>query len=336
MKKTKNPSLSLAALGLAGFTFLAACSGQDGINGTNGADGVGCTVVEAPAGTYTMYCGASSSSVATWSDGKDGVNGVDGKDGVCPSCAANASSSSVASACPAYEATTHFCDERDGKVYKYVAIGAQTWMAENLNYDPYPSNALGIQDGSWCYGTTLEATTTENVANCAIYGRLYGWITAMSLAEACATASCSEQIGAKHQGVCPSGWHIPTNDEWDILLKYVDAQHEGLAADPADPSWPYQSSWASKYLKATSGWEDDAGNGEDTYGFSALPGGEHASNGEEGTFSHAGAAGYWWSASESDAENAYYQGMGGYGNEVTWGSGFKNAHSAFSVRCVKD
>jgi uncharacterized protein (TIGR02145 family) len=75
-------------------------------------------------------------------------------------------------------------DSRDGKTYRIIAMGTQTWMAENLNYNA-PS--------SRCYN--------DGPANCDKYGRLYNWATALS--------------------VCPDGWHLPSDDEWTRLTIYV-------------------------------------------------------------------------------------------------------------------
>jgi uncharacterized protein (TIGR02145 family) len=87
--------------------------------------------------------------------------------------------------CESFSSNT-FTDSRDNKTYKWVTIGTQTWMAENLNYDA---------KGSECYD--------ENRDNCAKYGRLYSWETAKT--------------------ACPSGWHLPTKKEWDALLNYVES-----------------------------------------------------------------------------------------------------------------
>jgi len=113
--------------------------------------------------------------------------------------------------------TGTFVDSRDGKTYKTVKIGTQTWMAENLNYSA---------SGSKYYKNYAE--------NSDIYGRLYNWSQALE--------------------ACPVGWHLPSDAEWKVLVKYVGKK-------------------AGKKLKSTSGWKGGwikNGNGTDEYGFSAL------------------------------------------------------------------
>jgi uncharacterized protein (TIGR02145 family) len=187
-----------------------------------------------------------------------------------------------------------FLDLRDGKKYEYVKIGEQTWMAENLNYNVY---------GSRCHGDNTGGDS-QNI--CGTYGRLYNWSTAMGFASSCNTRTCSSQIQPKHQGICPVGWHIPNQAEWNVL------------GDDA------------RKLKATSSW-NSGGNGTDQYGFSALPGGYGYSN---GSFHRVGNDGNWWSASEDNSNSAYLRYMYYSLNEAYWNDNSKSYLQ--SIRCVQD
>jgi len=200
---------------------------------------------------------------------------------------------------------TTFTDSRDNKTYKTVKIGSQTWMAENLNYNA---------SGSVCYNTESS--------NCNTYGRLYNWATAMNLPDSYNSSSASGQIQQKHQGVCPAGWHIPTNNGWAALESSVGG-----------------SSIAGRKLKAQEGWYScgPSGSGksyvcEDAFGFAALPGGYGRS---DGSFRSAGDYGGWWSASERGAYGAYVRDMG-YGNERASWSNYDSKSYLFSVRCAQN
>jgi len=178
----------------------------------------------------------------------------------------------------------------EGKTYKTVKIGTQTWMAENLNYN-VPGSKCGTDDGK---------LSDANTAACGIYGRLYDWSTAKT--------------------ICPSGWHLPSDAEWDALIMAVG-----------------DSSTAGSKLKATSGWNNKCGkdskNGTDDYGFAALPGGDSA---DPGYFDDVGVIGFWWSATEYEASNlgAYNRGIYCNTNKVVKKAFSKSA--LFSVRCVQD
>jgi len=189
-----------------------------------------------------------------------------------------------------------FTDTRDSKSYKWVKIGEQYWMAENLNYDA---------TGSKCY--------SNSEANCTTYGKLYDWATAMALQASCNSSTCASQVGAKHSGICPSGWHIPNDAEWDALMTAVGG-----------------SSTAGTKLKATSGW-NSSGNGQDTYGFSALPGGNGYSS---GNFYGVGLHCYWWSATEFGASLAYIRDVDFRNANVSSRDGGKS--DFISVRCIQD
>jgi uncharacterized protein (TIGR02145 family) len=169
-----------------------------------------------------------------------------------------------------------FTDDRDRIEYKAVKICSQTWMAENLNY----------ADGGVCYD--------NDPSNCAIYGRLYDWATALT--------------------VCPDGWHLPSDDEWQILVDFCGSS-------------------AGKKLKAASGWYDDLGssfcNGTDDFGFAALPGGGLNS------FDF-GVRGYWWSSTEENPDIATYRYMGCHDGVDKWFNNYGYKNFLFSVRCVKN
>jgi len=173
-----------------------------------------------------------------------------------------------------------FTDPRDGKTYKTVKIGTQTWMAENLNYEA---------KGSKCYN--------NKPANCDKYGRLYDWNTAVK--------------------ACPVGWHLPSAAEWEVLTNSVGDETAGTI------------------LKAKSGWSNN-GNGTDTYGFSALPGGNGGSAGS--FFDRVGVHGLWWTATEHDASNAHLRSMlcltGDVGKDEIGDGLDKNL--LVSVRCLHD
>ncbi len=131
----------------------------------------------------------------------------------------------------------------------------------------------------------------DNSANCDKYGRLYNWSTANK--------------------VCPDGWHLPSDAEWTELTDYV-------------------GSGAGTKLKATTGW-NSGGNGTDTYGFSALPGGYGLS---DGRFFDAGDYGAWWSATEYDSSYAWSRIMY-YGSSNVFRD-YNSKSYLFSVRCLKD
>jgi len=202
----------------------------------------------------------------------------------------------------------------EGKTYKTVVIGTQTWMAQNLNY---------AVEGSRCYKENQEIY-------CNTYGRLYDWSTAMNLQSSCNRSVCASQIDAKHKGICPSGWHIPSNADWDELLRYVDGT--------SGTSSPYESPTAGRYLKATNGFGSNCGPSgsgkrflcEDTYGFAALDGGLSYGN----DLDFLGGDGFWWSASEVNYANAYRLRM--YYNYENAYHDSADKRTFYSVRCLQD
>jgi uncharacterized protein (TIGR02145 family) len=191
------------------------------------------------------------------------------------------------------------------QTYRTVNINGQVWMAENLDYSV---------SGSKCYG--------NDDANCTKYGRLYDWATAMAL-PGCGYGNCAEQISAKHRGICPENWHIPSKAEWDALAAYIGSDKGCASCD-------------AKHLKAQSGWYDCGVSGSsysclDTYGFSALPGG---GGGSGGYFNNVGNYGIWWSATEDGSYFAYRRSMYYDFEYARWY--YYRKDYLFSVRCLQD
>ena len=191
-----------------------------------------------------------------------------------------------------------------GETYETVVIGSQTWMARNLNY---------YVEGSVCYGEDKFGVSADSVAkNCATYGRLYDWATAMALPESCNTSYCSSQIREKHQGICPTGWHIPNDDDWDALFDYAGGEDI-----------------AGTKLKATSGWDIFSDNGTDDYGFSALPGG-YCDIYDRYSFKEVGRSAWWWS-NGGGTNNSI-----SFGIDVYAGGIWSRKKDLLSIRCIKD
>ena len=193
-------------------------------------------------------------------------------------------------------------DSRDGQVYKTVTIGSQTWMAENLNYNSNERLSLP----SACY--------KDSASNCAKYGRYYSWAVAVGKSEgACGnTHNCSLPSGSIN-GICPSGWHLPSKTEWDTLLTAVGGE-----------------SIAGKKLKSKFGWKN-GGNGTDDFSFSALPAGYF--DYREGVWA------CFWSSTEQSDSYAYSVFL--YSDSASAStSGYKNGYDKksqmFSVRCLKN
>jgi len=217
-----------------------------------------------------------------------------------------------------------------GETYQTVVIGSQTWFKRNLNYEVESSKCYG-EDGEVLDRKTdvfITLSNSEIQANCAKYGRLYDWVTAMNLPPDCGWGtgtSCASQISAKHMGICPSGWHIPSNDDWDKLMRYVDgASGTGL----------YNSHTAGTKLKSSELWNSYSGvTKADEYGFSALPGGSGRS---DGLFYGVGDGSSWWSATENGSDFAYGRHMYYFNNYVAYGNdGIKGIY-LYSVRCLQD
>jgi uncharacterized protein (TIGR02145 family) len=209
-------------------------------------------------------------------------------------------------------------DTRDGKSYPGILIGTQCWMAQNLNIG---TKINGVNDQA--NNNSIEKYCFNDLeSNCDIYGGLYQWNEAMQY-------STTEGV----QGICPTGWHLPTDVEWTTLTDYVSSKSLYRCDDYA---WYIAKAMAAKTLWATSSEPCAIGNDlslNNATGFSALPGGYRYSTKQ---FSNIGVFSLWWSSSEYTASNArrrnMYYGSGG----VDGYNNFSSKDCGFSVRCIED
>ena len=201
-------------------------------------------------------------------------------------------------------------DVRDGRTYRTVVIGSQTWMAENLNYMYMVDGSVY---GNWCYN--------DSARYCSVTGRLYTWAAAMdTAATGCGLGGeCAADTG-RVQGVCPDGWHLPSPAEWDTLFAAAGVGGQSIAGTA---------------LRTASGWDVDENGaaivGTDTVGFSALPSGSR----NIGAHSFgAGVEAYFWSSSENDASDACDMYL--YYGEAFAIRTCNQKNNAFAVRCVRN
>jgi uncharacterized protein (TIGR02145 family) len=193
-----------------------------------------------------------------------------------------------------------FTDPRDGKVYKTLTIGNQTWMAENLKYLPEVMGPVTGSQTTPCYyvfgydGTSVaEAKATDNYTT---YGVLYNWSAAMS--------------------ACPAGWHLPNDAEWSQLMDHLGGQDV-----------------AGGKLKETGTlhWFDPNTGATNETGYTALPGGRRN---DDGTFLYTGYNGYWWSSTAFSSATAWVRWM--YYKSYGVSRDASNKENGYSVFCVKD
>ena len=198
-----------------------------------------------------------------------------------------------------------------GYDYATVLIGDQCWFAENLRSENYENGDVipaGLSDSEW-QNTTSGAVAVygENALNLETYGRLYNWYAVDDA-----------------RGLCPSGWHVPTDGEW-MTMEMALGMSE---AEANDNGW--RGTDQGKQMKADFGWSG-SGNGTNSSGFSGLPGGKRNSTGH---LTGAGYDGYWWSSSPSGWSSAWLRNLYNDVEDVFRYDYFRQFGS--SVRCLKD
>jgi uncharacterized protein (TIGR02145 family) len=184
---------------------------------------------------------------------------------------------------------------------KSVKIGNQVWMSENLDVDHYRNGdpiPTGLTDLQWKATTNGASAVYDNIqTNNLVYGKLYNWYTV-----------------ADPRGLCPTGWHVPSDNEWTILTDYLGG-----------------SDVAGGSLKFTSVWDSPNSGATNSSGFTGLPGGYRSFF---GGYKHIGQYGYFLSSTMAD--DTYVRGRSPSYNGVALDPTMFFKNDGFSIRCIKD
>jgi uncharacterized protein (TIGR02145 family) len=197
--------------------------------------------------------------------------------------------------------------DTEGNTYKTVVIGNQEWMAENLNTSIYRNGdaiITGLSNGPWA--TTFSgawAYYSDDASYACPHGKLYNWY------------ACSDP-----RGVCPVGWHIPSSDEWNVLINFLGGPLAGGKMKSVGT------------LSSTGVWASPNTDATNSSGFSATPGGTRLSG--AGGYSFWGYTGYWWSITEGNNDLSTFYTLGHDYASVGGANGDK--HYGFSIRCLRD
>ncbi|MCR4826919.1 MAG: T9SS type A sorting domain-containing protein [Bacteroidales bacterium] len=234
--------------------------------------------------------------------------------------------------------------DHEGNVYATVQIGDQCWMRDNLRTTTSPSTGTYLipaaSTGHTCTGQQARWYNNDSATYAPMnYGLLYNWNAAVdtfntAYGETSVNTSYSNAVyvtfTGHRRGICPAGWHLPSDAEWTQLENYVGSQSEYTCSG--------NSSYIAKALASTEGWNTDTYNcvvGNDpssnnATGFSAVPAGACYGS----SFYYAGSYAYFWSSTQDYSSYACYRYLTYLSAYVYWNNESKNV--GYSVRCLRD
>ncbi|MBQ9508169.1 MAG: T9SS type A sorting domain-containing protein [Bacteroidales bacterium] len=215
----------------------------------------------------------------------------------------------------------------DNNTYNTVQIGNQCWMKENLRTTRY-SNGTSIALGSWTSSASSYRYYPNNdQSNVSTYGYLYNWKAVMG------NSSSSNENPSGVQGICPTGWHVPSDAEWTQLTDYVSSQSQYVCGS--------SNTNIAKAMASTAGWSSSTNtcavcndpSANNAAGFSALPAGYY-----DGNHSYFGLGAWFWSSKDNYEfaynDCAYYRCLHCSGGFVD--IYYHKKYSGYSVRCVRN
>jgi uncharacterized protein (TIGR02145 family) len=203
----------------------------------------------------------------------------------------------------------------EGQLYNTIQIFSQCWLKENLNVGSVIPGSQEMSDNGiiekYCYD--------NDTMKCQVYGGLYQWDEMMDY-----------RLAQGSQGICPEGWHIPTDEEWKVLEGSVDSYY-GIGDAEWDEYWSGRGADAGKNLKSIEGWPNS--NSLDLFGFKALPGGNR---GGDGAFNVGGSNCAYWTSSVKPDNNwgAWIRSISYLTPKITRNYNVSKSFG-LSVRCIK-
>ncbi len=222
--------------------------------------------------------------------------------------------------CTGHETVTDY----NGNIYNTVQIGNQCWMKENLKSTHY-DDGTALIDGTgiqinYDYESRYWFDYDDNPTNSQTFGKLYTWAAAIDGY----VSNDEELIYGVRQGLCPNGWHIPSDSDWFQLESYIDTTITELHITGL------RGFDAGLKLKTTNNWVTNTGTNQ--FGFSALPSGQYffSESNSQSFYSDLGLVSIWWSANTG----AYYRKIWDDANGITRNT--QNPAHGYSIRCLKD
>jgi uncharacterized protein (TIGR02145 family) len=211
----------------------------------------------------------------------------------------------------------------DGNVYNTVKIGNQCWLKENIRTTHY-ADGTAIPAGSDTSSTIAYRYAPNNdEANVSTYGYLYNWPAMMNGA----TSNNANPSGI--QGICPKGWHVPSNSEWSQLETYVNSQSEYLCYGGNAKALAATTGWESYDFECTPGYQRENNNAT---GFSVLPTGKYGENGYEDFNRMA----IFWSTYLYDGEYSFIRDLWNWSYSLVGNNTIASINCGLSVRCLRD
>ncbi len=259
--------------------------------------------------SYLQLYGVSAYDYSIWK-----------RDGLSVRCLRDDEINEVSNPCPGVPTVTDY----DGNVYHTVQIGGQCWMKENLRTTRYADGteiALAASNTDSSSTVAYRYNPGNHSFNVLTYGYLYNWPAVMN------GEASSSTLPSNVQGICPMGWHVPSDAEWTQLTNYVSGQSEYVCNN--------YSGYIAKALASNTGWAyytDTCAVGFDlssnnATGFSALPAGRYY-----GSYSNINA--YFWSSTEDNGGNAWRRYLN-YGGANMY-KDYYYKYNGLSVRCLRN